>query len=335
MIREASKGLFEEIEEDSTRREALPSHPQVLQKEDPLVEATLGPAPGGSKPSGEGAGTSCSQPPATGASSSGGGSASSREPVSLMKMPMLASKFPLQSAPKTEIEVIHAERRMPMPSSKSQMRPNDESDNERPRPREVHVKMPIGVSKGLTRLTSWLSSWVKPSNTREPQSTVAPLLDLRLAEGLPKESLFSVPAADPEEVPEEFRWCLPVLRTEAALRLGQEYIDLAQTFFDQGRVPPQAHDEEVELEALRTHGKSEADVPAYRHAARSLPLQVRKEIFFLRANDALFRPLVGEELQSKPVQGRIFSCGAELQSESIEDWLGPVPRALLIASTST
>merc|ERR1719247_1916919 len=81
-------------------------------------------------------------------------------------------------------------------------------------------------------------------------------------------------------------WCMPILRTEALLRLGDPYISATQVFFDAGGVPPPYLDEAVELLALQMHGvdPTEENLDAYRAAAQQLSLDSRAEIFFLHAN---------------------------------------------------
>lgn len=127
-------------------------------------------------------------------------------------------------------------------------------------------------------------------------------------------------------------WCLPVLRTEAAMRLDDEYLAKTAGYFDEGQVPPIDICEEVEKRALEMHQieASPSWIEAYRFAARMLPQEHRQEIFFLRANDQMFRPKV--ELTGKQLEGKVFTSAgqlASLQEALVHD------RTLLIASTSS
>jgi len=137
-------------------------------------------------------------------------------------------------------------------------------------------------------------------------------------------------------------WCLDILRTEAQLRLGKMYIDNTRQWFDVGQAPPASLDFAVERQALFEHGWDGDDtavVEAYRSAARALPIDVRAEIFFLRANDRLFHPdalLLEEPLRGFLLQPRRTSCGAASQdATSFENVLAKLPRAIVVASTAS
>lgn len=128
-------------------------------------------------------------------------------------------------------------------------------------------------------------------------------------------------------------WCLPVLRTEALLRLSEDYITKTQAFYDVGSMPPWELDEDVESRALNMHGLALDHVQSYRQAASNLSLEQRADIFFLRANGRLFRPradLAGKKLTG--IMHRIDGAGAE--AVALEDVLN-IPRALVVASTSS
>lgn len=139
-------------------------------------------------------------------------------------------------------------------------------------------------------------------------------------------------------------WCMPILRTEAALRLAPEYISSTSAFFDAGAVSPVYLDEAVEVEALRQHGLLPSRLlphcvagrlEAYRAAVRALPQTNRDEIFFLRANDALFRPcaaVVGRTLSGLV---HVWRVGLGSTPVRLEVMLASLPRALLLASTSS
>lgn len=134
---------------------------------------------------------------------------------------------------------------------------------------------------------------------------------------------------------------MPVLRTEARLRLEPKYIASTSAFFDANLVAPMRYDEEVEAQALREHGLLPGNllpitatqrISAYRAATRALPQKYREEIFFLNANDKFFRPcaeLVGRRL-SGPCHAVVAGQPAQLEAV-----LASMPRVLLIASTSS
>lgn len=184
-----------------------------------------------------------------------------------------------------------------------------------------------------------------------PASSVLPV-DRATSKGLYEESLQDrVDMSRPKKIKEELAaaptllcghpdllpkgtalepWCLPVLRTEAFLRLGEDYITATAAFYDSGQMPPGHLDEEVEAEALRRHGLSRADAASYRRAACSLDRELRSDIFFLKANDRLFRP--GVPVESRRPEGVVYQLDGS--SVRLEDMLKG-PRSLLIASTSS
>jgi len=136
-------------------------------------------------------------------------------------------------------------------------------------------------------------------------------------------------------------WCLPVLRTEARLRLGADYIGQTQLYFDAGQPPPPSLDEHVEKEALRLHGHfpSESQLSAYRAAARALSAEQRAGFFFLRANDQLYRPdalLVGRHLKGSFYEiGQIHEGKLDRPCSSLEAVFETLSRVILVASTSS
>ena len=141
----------------------------------------------------------------------------------------------------------------------------------------------------------------------------------------------------PDLLPKRFEqidpWCLPILRTEALLRLSEDYISQTQAYYDSGSVPPASLDEDVELEALRLHGRNPKDAAAYRRAARTLPIELRSDIFFLRANDRLFHPRA--EVGQKKLTGTVHRIhSSDVREAGLEEMLD-IPRALLVASTSS
>jgi hypothetical protein len=137
---------------------------------------------------------------------------------------------------------------------------------------------------------------------------------------------------------------MQILRTEARLRLEPEYITFTSVYFDNNAVAPVELDEYVEAQALREHGllprsllphQAAARLAAYRVAARVLPQRYRDEIFFLRANDALFRPCA--QIVGRAPNGRIHDISTEPASSPsrLQAILAKMPRALLLASTSS
>lgn len=133
-------------------------------------------------------------------------------------------------------------------------------------------------------------------------------------------------------------WCLPVLRTESALRLKGPYISETGQFFDEGVVPPGDLDEDVERAALAAHGidTSAEWIAAYRFAARFLPKEQREEIFFLKTNDQMFRPKV--DLLGRKLEGMLITVergGGGVQWTSFQEVLLAHPRTVLVASTSS
>lgn len=130
-------------------------------------------------------------------------------------------------------------------------------------------------------------------------------------------------------------WCMPILRTEAYLRLSEDYINQTRVFFDAGLPPPESLDVAVEMQALRLHGFGAETMHQYRAAARSLSLEERSDIFFLRANDKLFRPRA--ELVGKPMTGSVLKLDAGCRPVCADlcENLSASPATLLIASTSS
>mmetsp|Transcript_36306 Transcript_36306/g.87332 ORF Transcript_36306/g.87332 Transcript_36306/m.87332 type:complete len:333 (+) Transcript_36306:40-1038(+) len=128
---------------------------------------------------------------------------------------------------------------------------------------------------------------------------------------------------------------MDVLRTEASLRLSENYLGQTRLYFDAGLAPPQTLDEEAERQALVAHGFDGDDpavVETYRRVARELPVRQREEIFFLKANDKLFRPgaiQVGHKLKGDMIPIR---SGLPVSFQSL---VCQNKRTVLVASTST
>eukprot|EP00440_Ansanella_granifera_P074599 gb/GFBE01080958.1/.p1 GENE.gb/GFBE01080958.1/~~gb/GFBE01080958.1/.p1 ORF type:complete len:386 (+),score=91.22 gb/GFBE01080958.1/:1-1158(+) len=176
---------------------------------------------------------------------------------------------------------------------------------QRPMPRPIALKTHAGPARAMARMT-------------EPSSKALGLFDELLPFNLYNK------AGEP--------WCLPVLRTEAALRLEEAYLEKTACYFDDGLVPPIDICEAVEKKALGTHGIAATPswIEAYRFAARMLSKEQRQDIFFLRANDEMFRPKV--ELMGKVLEGSLLSMAAQLTG--LQEVLKH-PRSMLIASTSS
>lgn len=164
---------------------------------------------------------------------------------------------------------------------------------------------------------------------------VAPIVSA-LQQNIEREASLKLLCDHPDLLPKKMDtdpWCLPILRTEAKLRLSEEYITKTQAFYDIGSMPPWEFDEDVEARALKMHGVDLDHVQSYRQAASNLSLEQRADIFFLRANDRLFRPradLAGKKLTG--IMHRIDEAGA--QAVPLEEVLN-IPRALVVASTSS
>merc|ERR1712232_492695 len=92
------------------------------------------------------------------------------------------------------------------------------------------------------------------------------------------------------------------------MRLQSEYLSETAKYYNQGAAPPASIHEAIERCALEVHGvePTEERIQAYRSAARALPTHQRAEIFFLRANDLLFRPQV--VLNERTLSGNLLTA---------------------------
>lgn len=201
------------------------------------------------------------------------------------------------------------------------------------------------ASKGRWRQTTTSRWQPPPPDTLDGIAVAAAAMKIlelprRIAARVAVRVATRLASASPQTEP----WCMPVLRTEASLRLGPEYITLTSAFFDASAVSPVHLDEAVEAQALREHGLLPSTLlpdcavgrlEAYRAAARALPQRYRDEIFFLRANDALFRPCA--EVVGRTPTGPLHEVRAGQGSSlaRLEKILASLPRALLLASTSS
>lgn len=83
-----------------------------------------------------------------------------------------------------------------------------------------------------------------------------------------------------------------VCRHEAKLRLSEDYISQTKEYIDRNQLHPNRIDVQIQRRALRECGYSgnQKCQDQYRNIIINLPTEVRKEIFFLRSNDELFKP---------------------------------------------
>jgi len=130
---------------------------------------------------------------------------------------------------------------------------------------------------------------------------------------------------------------LEVLRTEAALRLGSNYISKTREYFDRGVPVPEVLNAQVEAQALMAHGLNPRDpavLDQYREAARVLPEVEREEIFFLQANDKLWRP--NAPSLGAPLTGALLRpAGDTLEATTLEQELAARANTVVVASSST
>ena len=78
------------------------------------------------------------------------------------------------------------------------------------------------------------------------------------------------------------------------MRNHSDYIKLIKSYVDMGQVPPDSIQFSEQQKALELEGFSHnnADVLNYRNIVRQMSPELRKEIFFLRVNDEMFRPQI-------------------------------------------
>lgn len=165
----------------------------------------------------------------------------------------------------------------------------------------------------------WWPAWAAKLAEREP-----PVLS-------EFEELVPPPGTDDEP------WVMPVLRTEARLRLGEAYIGQTQKWYDRDSAPPAELDLIVELQALIAHGFGQGELDEYRKISRRLPDEHRQPIFFLRANDRLYRP--SAKILERPLEGTLLrrsqQQGVACARTSFKEVLSQYPLAVVVASTSS
>lgn len=131
---------------------------------------------------------------------------------------------------------------------------------------------------------------------------------------------------------------LAVVRREARLRQGETYLTMTKPYVQAGQVPPVELDQQMQAEALKQEGYSAdaATVERYQTLVRSLPLNVREQIFFLNANDRFFHPEV-DAIGMFIAGDAVFLDGTLTKLDS---WLAAAramkcTKLFLLASTST
>lgn len=130
-----------------------------------------------------------------------------------------------------------------------------------------------------------------------------------------------------------------VVNREAELRLGEAYLEKTRPYIQAGQCPPVELDQKVQAEALTQMGYSAhpSTIEAYQSLVRSFPSSLRRQIFFLNANDRFFHPeidAVGMSLLS------VESVLPDGSSFKLGSWLARAKdkgcsKIFVIASTST
>jgi len=248
----------------------------------------------------------------------------------LMRMPMDATKAMKE----------HPRPRMPVSASKSRANTGQGPDRIVV---EQAVRMPVRASKSredtcgeppLVAEPPAPRMPMPPSKMQEEPSRKMPML---ASKPVDLEVLVRAPETHQEEVHKNApasSW-MDVLRTEASLRLSEHYLSQTRKYFDAGQAPPESLDVEVERQALLAHGFDGDDaevVEIYRRVARELPVEQREEIFFLKANDKLFRP--GAIQVGHTLQGSMIPITTGLPA-SLHSLVSQHKRTILVASTST
>mmetsp|Transcript_11213 Transcript_11213/g.19683 ORF Transcript_11213/g.19683 Transcript_11213/m.19683 type:complete len:319 (-) Transcript_11213:455-1411(-) len=131
---------------------------------------------------------------------------------------------------------------------------------------------------------------------------------------------------------------LAVVRREADLRRGENYLATAQPYVLRGEVPPVELDQQVQAAALQEAGfrPDPSTIRTYQALVRTLPTDIRKEVFFLSANDRFFHPEI--EAVNLFFAGSLVSLDGT--QSKFEDWLEQAKitgcsKLLVIASTSS
>ena len=105
-----------------------------------------------------------------------------------------------------------------------------------------------------------------------------------------------------ENAPRTSEEALEVLRKEAKYRKSPHYLTLTKQYVSNNKCPPHLLiNKAAQIAALKSSGyTSKADViEQYVYVVRRMTLEQRSEIFFLAANDKLFKPyraMIGESI---------------------------------------
>lgn len=131
---------------------------------------------------------------------------------------------------------------------------------------------------------------------------------------------------------------LVVVRREAELRCSESYLSQTRPYVLRGQVPPVELYQECQARALAEFGfKPDATtIQAYQALVRELPTELRRDVFFLHANDRLFHPEIDAEKMM--LGGHLMSGDGCIIH--VENWLTRAKqegciKLFLIASTST
>merc|ERR1711904_614925 len=84
---------------------------------------------------------------------------------------------------------------------------------------------------------------------------------------------------------------LRVLKREAKMRMEPEYIEKLKVYIQSDQVPPDTIQEDLQYTALKEEGFSSnfLALDAYRKYVRQMSIEDRKDIWFLRVNDEMFK----------------------------------------------
>jgi len=145
--------------------------------------------------------------------------------------------------------------------------------------------------------------------------------------------------AAPEEVALDQESALAVVHREAELRLGDAYLMKTRPYIQAGQCPPVELDQKVQQEALTQMGYNAhpSTIEAYQALVRSFPSSLRRQTFFLNANDRFFHPeiaAVGMSLLSGDLvlpDGSSFKLGSWLARAKDKG----CSKLFVMASTST
>lgn len=94
------------------------------------------------------------------------------------------------------------------------------------------------------------------------------------------------------KAPTNVQDALKVLRKEVEMRTSQTYLTATKKHIDKNECPPAVYDQEVQERALDFYGYQydAKGLEKYRSFVKNMSVKDRSEIFFLKANDDLFKP---------------------------------------------